>query len=114
HDIRTNDAWVRDHGPTFLTSHRSLPPALIDWEYNAWGGKYPPYDDDNRVPQQIAALQGRVRYAPGIVLEGGAIDVNGLGTLLTTEQCLLNPNRNPHLGRAEIERYLAHYLSVRH
>jgi agmatine deiminase len=114
HDIRTNDAWARDHGPTFLSSDADLPPALVDWEYNAWGGKYPPYDDDNRVPQQIAALQGRQRFAPGIVMEGGAIDVNGRGTLLTTEQCLLNTNRNPQLSRAEVERCLADYLGVRH
>jgi agmatine deiminase len=114
HDIRTNDAWARDHGPTFLSSQADLPPALVDWEYNAWGGKYPPYDDDNRVPQQIAARQERRRFTPGIVLEGGAIDVNSRGTLLTTEQCLLNPNRNPRLARADIEQYLHDYLNVRH
>jgi agmatine deiminase len=87
---------------------------LVDWEYNAWGGKYPPFDDDNRVPQQIAALQKRRRFAPGIILGGGAIDVNGRGSLLTTEQCLLNPNRNPQLSREEVERYLRDYLAVRH
>jgi len=114
HDIRTNDAWTRDHGPTFLVGPPGAPPALVDWEYNAWGGKYPPFDDDNRVPRQIAELQGRRRYAPGIVLEGGAIDVNGRGTLLTTEQCLLNPNRNPGLSREQVEAYLLDYLSVRH
>ncbi|MGE0607303.1 MAG: agmatine/peptidylarginine deiminase [Pirellulales bacterium] len=116
HDIRTNDAWARDHGPTFLveqTKGSGLPPALVDWEYNAWGGKYPPFDADNRVPLQIAAWQGRRRFAAGIVLEGGAIDVNGRGTLLTSEQCLLNENRNPGLSRAEVERYLADYLAVR-
>jgi agmatine deiminase len=114
HDIRTNDAWTRDHGPTFLVGPPGLPPALVDWQYNAWGGKYPPFDDDNRVPQQIAALQGRRRFEPGIVLEGGAIDPNGRGAVLTTEQCLLNPNRNPGLARAEIERYLADYLAAPH
>lgn len=112
HDIRTNDAWTRDYGPTFLVGD-GLPPALVDWEYNAWGGKYPPFDADNRVPQQIADLSGRRRFAPGIVLEGGAIDVNGLGTLLTSEQCLLNENRNPALSRSDIERCLADYLAVR-
>ena len=114
HDIRTNDAWARDHGPTFLSAKQDLPPALVDWEYNAWGGKYPPFDADNRVPEQIARLQGRRRFTPGIIMEGGAIDGNGCGTLLTTEQCLLNPNRNPGLSRAELERYLADYLGVRH
>ncbi|MBX3414633.1 MAG: agmatine deiminase family protein [Pirellulales bacterium] len=113
HDIKTNDAWMRDHGPTFLVGPTGSPPALVDWEYNAWGGKYPPFDDDNRVPRQIAEITGRRRYAPGIILEGGAIDVDGRGTLLTTEQCLLNPNRNPHLSRQEIEQYLADYLAVR-
>jgi agmatine deiminase len=114
HDIVTNDAWARDHGPTFLAGPAGSQPALVDWEYNAWGGKYPPFDADNRVPQQIAAIQGRRRFAPGIILEGGAIDPNGQGTLLTTEQCLLNPNRNPQLSKSEVERYLSDYLAARH
>lgn len=113
HAIPTNDAWCRDHGPTFLTSRVGAPPALIDWQYNAWGGKYPPFDLDNDVPRRIAELQGRRRFEPGIILEGGAIDGNGLGAVLTTEACLLNPNRNPHLGRADMERYLADYLGAR-
>lgn len=111
-DIPTNDAWCRDHGPTFLAGRPGLPAALIDWEYNAWGGKYPPFDQDNRVPQRIAERLGRRRFQPGIVLEGGAIEGNGAGTLLTTESCLLNPNRNPHLDRAAVEQYLRDYLSV--
>jgi agmatine deiminase len=110
HDIPTNDAWTRDHGPTFLVG---APAALVDWGYNAWGGKYPPFDLDNAVPRRIAELTGRRRFEPGIILEGGAIDSNGQGTILTTEQCLLNPNRNPGLGRAEIERYLADYLAAK-
>jgi agmatine deiminase len=112
HDILTNDAWTRDHGPTFLVGPPGAPPALIDWDFNAWGHKYPAFDDDNRVPEQIAALQGRRRFRPGVVLEGGSLDTNGLGTLLTTEQCLLNPNRNPGLGRAELEQILRDYLGV--
>ena len=76
-------------------------PALVDWEYNAWGGKYPPFDLDNQVPRRIAELQGRRVFTPGIILEGGAIDGNGCGTILTTESCLLNPNRNPQLARDE-------------
>jgi agmatine deiminase len=112
HDIRTNDAWTRDHGPMFLVGPPSAPPALVDWEYNAWGGKYPPFDDDNRVPQQIADLLGHRRFAPGIILEGGAIDANGRGVILASEECLLNPNRNPQLGRADMERYLRDYCGA--
>lgn len=114
HDIPTNDCWIRDHGPTFLVGPPGEPAALVDWEYNAWGGKYPPFDDDNRVPGKLAALLGRRRFAPGIVLEGGAIDSNGQATLLTTEQCLLEPSRNPHLTQQEIEQYLCDYLGVSH
>ncbi|HEX7379628.1 MAG TPA: agmatine deiminase family protein, partial [Pirellulales bacterium] len=81
---------------------------------NAWGGKYPPFDHDRQVPRRIAELIGFRRFEPGIILEGGAIDVNGSGSLLTTEQCLLNPNRNAGLAREEIERYLADYCAARH
>lgn len=121
HDIPTNDAWCRDHGPTFL-SLPSIPPlplstsphpALIDWGYNAWGGKYPPFDLDNQVPRRIAELQGRRRFEPGIILEGGAIDGNGRGCILTTESCLLNPNRNAGLVREQIEGYLRDYLGAK-
>jgi agmatine deiminase len=116
HVIATDDAWARDHGPTFVTrtvgARREL--AAIDWIYNAWGGKYPPWDADDVVPQKIAALLNLQLFEPGIVLEGGSIDVNGCGTLLTTEACLLNPNRNPQLGRSQIEQYLKDYLGVRH
>jgi agmatine deiminase len=112
HDIPTNDVWMRDHGPTFLVGPSNEPPALVDWEYNAWGGKYPPYDDDNRVPAILAERLGRRRFAPGIVMEGGAIDTNGRGTFLTTEQCLLNDNRNPTLSKSDIEQYLADYLGA--
>lgn len=114
HDIRTNDCWMRDHGPTFLVGPAGAEPSLVDWEYNAWGGKYPPFDADNLVPRQIAELLERRRFAPGIVLEGGAIDTDGQGTLMTTEQCLLEPHRNPQLSQQEIERYLREYLGVSH
>jgi agmatine deiminase len=116
HDIPTNDAWCRDHGPTFLSSPLGGPalgPALVDWEYNAWGGKYPPFDLDNRVPRRIAELTGRRHFAPGIILEGGAIDGNGRGCVLTTRSCLLNPNRNPLLDQEQIERYLRDYLAAK-
>jgi len=112
HDIRTNDAWTRDHGPTFLAGPPGSTPALVHWGYNAWGGKYPPFDDDERVPAAIAALLGFRRFEPGIILEGGAVDVNGQGALLTSEQCLLNPNRNPHLNRQQVEAYLDEYLAA--
>ncbi len=115
HLIRTDDAWIRDHGPTFVTRHvdGNTQLAAIDWIYNAWGGKYPPWDNDDVVPQQIAASLDIPLFQPGIVLEGGSIEVNGCGTVLTTEACLLNPNRNPQLGREQIERYLRDYLGAR-
>ncbi|QDU30759.1 Agmatine deiminase [Anatilimnocola aggregata] len=113
HDIATNDAWCRDHGPIFLSGPKGTQPALVDWEYNAWGGKYPPFDKDNLVPKIIGKLQGRKVFTPGIILEGGAIEGNGEGLLITTESCLLNPNRNPHLSREQVERYLADYLAIK-
>ena len=113
HDIATNDVWARDHGGMFLSGPAGLEPALVDWQYNAWGGKYPPFDLDNEVPAHMARLTGRRRFEPGIILEGGAVDGNGDGTILTTEPCLLNPNRNPQLGRADVERYLADYLCAK-
>jgi agmatine deiminase len=112
HDFPTNDAWCRDHGPTFLSS-KVLPPALVDWEYNAWGGKYPPFDHDNLIPGRIAAFTGRKVFKAGIILEGGAIDGNGRGTILTTEMCLLNPNRNKDLDKAGTEKYLRDYLGAK-
>jgi agmatine deiminase len=99
--------------PKSKIQNPKLPAALVDWDYNAWGGKYPPFDLDNEVPRRIAELQGRRRFVPGIVLEGGAIDGNGNGTILTTESCMLNPNRNPGRSREEIERYLRDYLGAR-
>src|SRR5436190_6456717 len=119
HDIPTNDAWCRDHGPTFLATSnpkskiQNLKSALIDWEYNAWGNKYPPFDLDNQIPRKIAELQNRQRFVPGIILEGGAIDGNGQGCILTTESCLLNPNRNPQLSREQVEGYLRDFLGAK-
>jgi agmatine deiminase len=111
----TNDAWCRDHGPIFV--QRAVDgrgeQAVVDWGYNAWGGKYPPYDLDDAIPTRIAAELGVPVFEPGIVMEGGSIDVNGRGTLITTEACLLNPNRNPELDRETIEGYLRDYLGVR-
>ncbi|GIW45667.1 MAG: agmatine deiminase [Candidatus Binatia bacterium] len=112
--IPTNDAWIRDHGPTFVVHRREKRTAIVDWDYNAWGGKYPPWDLDDAVPGRIAEALHLPLARPGMVLEGGSIDVNGCGSLLTTEACLLNPNRNPELTRDEIERRLRDFLGVRH
>jgi agmatine deiminase len=116
--IRTNENWCRDHGPAFVVKRprRGKPKlAVVDWGFNAWGGKYPPYDEDDRVPTEVArALKIKTVFHPGIVMEGGAVDFNGAGTVLTTTDCLLNKNRNPGLSRPEIERYLLDYYGQRH
>jgi agmatine deiminase len=109
----TDDAWCRDHGPIFIKNDRTGEVALTDWEYNAWGGKYPPYDRDNRIPPLIGRALGLRRFEKNRVLEGGSIDVNGEGLLLTTESCLLNKNRNPELTRAQIEQTLRDYLGIK-
>jgi agmatine deiminase len=108
----TNDAWCRDHGPIFVRSDRTGKVAVTDWEYNSWGGKYPPFDQDNRIPERISRALGLRRFRKATVLEGGSIDVNGKGVLLTTESCLLNRNRNPWLTRAEIEGNLRDFLGI--
>lgn len=110
HRIPSYEPWCRDHGPIFVKHDHDL--AVVDWGYNAWGGKYPPYDDDDAVPQRVAEVLGLPVFSPGIVMEGGSFDVNGDGTLLTTEACLLNPNRNPHLDQKRIEQCLRDYLGV--
>ncbi|HKD36767.1 MAG TPA: agmatine deiminase family protein [Pirellulales bacterium] len=112
-DVPTDDAWLRDSGPTFLVGPPGTPPALVDWGYNAWGGKYPPYENDDVIGRLIAPKIGYACYEVEMILEGGAIDGDGHGTILTTEQCLLNPNRNPHLSRHQIEQHLADYLGAR-
>jgi len=121
--VPTNEPWCRDHGPTFLT--RDVDPksatgrirrgelAVVDWDYNAWGNKYPPFDLDEVAPTRVAKILDVPVFYPGMILEGGAIDVNGAGALLTTESCLLNRNRNPNLSREEIEQRLRDYLGVR-
>lgn len=110
HHHPTNDAWCRDHGPIFV--QRPGEQRILDWGYNAWGGKYPPFDDDDVIPSRIAAEFGLPVAHPDMILEGGSIDVNGLGTLLTTEACLLHPNRNPDLSKGEIETRLRNWLGV--
>jgi agmatine deiminase len=114
HHFPSYEPWCRDHGPVFLVRDRegAHERAVVDWDYNAWGGKYPPYDLDDAVPRHVARLRGLPLFSPGIVLEGGSIEVNGTGTVLTTTACLLNPNRNPGLGRDEIEKFLLDYLGA--
>jgi agmatine deiminase len=121
--VPTNEPWCRDHGPIFLTRDIDRKSAtgpihggelaVVDWDYNAWGNKYPPFDLDEVVPTRVAEILDVPVFYPGMILEGGAIEVNGAGALLTTESCLLNKNRNPSLSRDEIEQCLRDYLGVR-
>lgn len=111
--IPTNEPWCRDHGPIFVVRDEAPRMAILDWGYNAWGWKYPPFDDDDIVPTRIGEKLNLPVYSPGMVLEGGSIEVNGTGTLLTTKSCLLNPNRNPELTQAQIEQNLRDYLGVK-
>jgi len=110
--IPTNEPWCRDHGPIFLRRDRDPKLAVADWDYNAWGNKYPPFDLDEVVPTRVAEILGVPVFYPRMILEGGSIEANGAGALLTTESCLLNKNRNPNLSREEIERCLQDYLGV--
>ena len=141
HLIKTNESWCRDHGPAFVLRGKrggKKEAAIVDWGFNAWGGKYPPYDDDDAVPTRIAAEfklpvfypqnsadvipasfpeseRGRdARATLGmprntVVMEGGAVDFNGAGTVLTTTDCLLHKSRNPDLSKEQIEQYLMDY-----
>ncbi|PYI92741.1 MAG: agmatine deiminase [Verrucomicrobia bacterium] len=111
--IPTNEPWCRDHGPIFLTRKDEPRLVLIDWDYNAWGGKYPPCDLDEVVPTRVAEILQVPVFYPRMILEGGSIDVNGAGALLTSESCLLNENRNPQLTRPQIETRLRDFLGVR-
>ncbi len=108
----TNDAWCRDHGPAFVVNYEEKKKAIVKWNYNAWGEKYPPYDLDNQIPILIAHELDLPIFYPNIVMEGGAVEFNGNGTVLTTTACLLNPNRNPHLSQKQIEEYLYDYYGV--
>lgn len=110
--LPTNEPWCRDHGPIFVKREANPRLAVVNWDYNAWGWKYPPFDLDDAVPHALAEKLALPVYSPGIVLEGGSIDVNGSGTLLTTRSCLLNPNRNPDLSKVDIEKKLRDYLGV--
>ncbi len=110
--IPSADVWIRDYGPTFLLNQKRPWKAGVKWRFNAWGGKYDDLKYDDRTGEDIVQ-HARVKvFHPGIVMEGGSIDVNGRGVVLTTEQCLLNPNRNPHLSKGDIETYLEQYLNI--
>jgi agmatine deiminase len=134
HQIPTVDSWIRDYGPNFLLSdtlkfvddspRKTLaqannklkgvghPLAYNDWIFNAWGNKYQELKQDDAIPKRLESILNVPRFEPAIVMEGGSIEVNGAGCVLTTEQCLLNPNRNPHLSKIEIEQYLRNFLGV--
>lgn len=115
HAFPAYEPWARDHGPIFVTNPQASEPlAVIDWGYNAWGGKYPPYDLDDDIPTKVAEFLGLPLFKNPAIMEGGSIEINGKGTLLTTTSCLLNPNRNPHLSQTQIEGLLKDYLGVTH
>jgi agmatine deiminase len=111
HHLQTVDSWIRDYGPNFLLGPKGQI-AFNDWIFNAWGNKYEMLKQDDTIPLRLEPILKLARFSPGIVMEGGSIEVNGAGCVLTTEQCLLNQNRNPDLSREEIEQYLKDYLGV--
>jgi agmatine deiminase len=141
HHIKTNESWCRDHGPAFVVNKNGKA-AIVDWGFNAWGGKYPPYDDDDALPTRIAEELGLPVFYPGgtggspvssgskedhgraahatnathatVIMEGGSVEFNGAGTVMTTTDCLLNKNRNPDLSKAQIEQYLKDYYGQSH
>jgi len=111
HQVPTVDSWIRDYGPNFLVNDQDEL-AYNDWVFNAWGNKYEELKEDDVIPARLEGELRIPRFEPGIVMEGGSIEVNGAGVVMTTEQCLLNPNRNPDLDRAGIEHYLKDFLGV--
>jgi len=110
-EIATDDAWIRDHGPTFVVDGGGDRRG-VDWRFNAWGGIYSPWDRDEEVAAKVLEVEGADRYRAPIVLEGGSVHVDGEGTVLTTEECLLHPNRNPELSKEQIERVLLDHLGA--
>lgn len=109
----SNDAWCRDHGPAFLVNSQAQhKKVIVDWDFNAWGDKYPPYNLDDVIPTKIAEHFNLPVYHPGIIMEGGSVEFNGAGAVLTSKSCLLNKNRNPNLSQTEIENYLKNYYGV--
>jgi agmatine deiminase len=115
-ELTTDDAWARDTGPTFVVNRSRGERRGVDWIFNAWGGLngglYDPWANDDLVAATVCELEGVSRYRAPLILEGGSIHVDGQGTCITTEECLLNPNRNPDLARGEIEDLLAAYLGI--
>lgn len=111
--LPTNEPWCRDHGPIFLVNDETGEVAVADFDFNSWGGKYAGPDLDRQVPSALAKILGLRCFRCPMVLEGGSIDVNGTGSLLTTRSCLLNPNRNPDLTELEIEANLRGWLGAR-
>jgi agmatine deiminase len=114
-EISSNDAWMRDCGPTFVVDDKGGV-RLVHWGFNAWGGVYDglyfPWEKDQMVPLKVAEMERVDRYRAPLILEGGSFHVDGEGTVLTTEECLLSPGRNPDLGREQIEQHLRDYLNV--
>jgi agmatine deiminase len=115
-EMTSDDAWVRDTGPTFVVNPTSGERRGVDWIFNAWGGShgglYSPWSNDDLVAAKVCELERVARYRAPLILEGGSIHVDGEGTCITTEECLLNPNRNPELSKKQIEAYLAAYLGI--
>lgn len=106
----TNDAWCRDHGPAFLVNLAAeQKKVIIDWGFNAWGGKYPPFDLDDVIPTKIGTHFNIPVFYPQIIMEGGSVEFNGKGAILTSRSCLLNENRNPDLSLEQIEQFLKDY-----
>lgn len=125
HHIMTNESWCRDHGPAFVVKGKKF--AIVDWGFNAWGGKYPPYDSDDYVPTRIAeefaaskvpgfagVFYPRTKAGEPVIMEGGAVEFSGDGVVMTSEACLLNKNRNPKLSKKQIEGFLKDYYGQRH
>jgi len=110
----TNDAWCRDHGPAFLlnSENKENPKVIVDWGFNAWGGKYPPFEKDDIIPTKIGKEFNLPVFYPGIIMEGGSVEFNGKNTLLTSKSCLLNENRNPEYSQEQIEEFLRNYYGV--
>ena len=113
YEIPTYDIWTRDYGPIFIVREKDRKLAITHWLFNGWGNKYPDLVQDTFVPSRINEIENSTYFNAGIILEGGSIEVNGKGTLLTTRQCLLNKNRNPYLNQQKIENRLEHYLGVK-
>lgn len=112
HKIKSIDVWTRDYAPIFVVNKKEKKIAAVKWIFNAWGDKYDVLLHDSYAGEQIAKASGYEVFEPRIVLEGGSIDVNGAGTLITTEQCLLNKKRNPQLSKKQVEKYLKDYLGI--